>query len=276
MNDILLTESEVFSAMRLLFASDGRIDPALLQSIEQSQVKTAYRKKALETHPDRFPQCGGRHHAHCSKRFIEVTRAYETLNSYLDQRSRGFEFPRPEVKTRPNFRSSHQPHRRPARPSGPTRSRTSERSERSSSRPSWTGLPQRPLRIGEFLYHAGVISWRSLISALVWQRKQRPRLGEIAQKWQWLTEAQIIILLENRHLGERLGELMVRHKFINPFQLDVLIYHQRKLQQPIGHFFATQGLVTEAEIRRYLMRLRDHNHKWCPDYSPYMKHGASR
>jgi hypothetical protein len=25
-----------------------------------------------------------------------------------------------------------------------------------------------------------------------------------------------------------------------------------------------------------LIRLQDHNHKWCPDYSPYMRHGAPR
>jgi len=262
MNETILTESEIFSALKLLFAHDGTIERSMLESIEHTQIKKAYRKKALETHPDRFSAHGEQFQADCSQRFIEVTLAYETLNNYLDQRQKGLGALRDEAGRRSGFRERSDLHRAYSRPSYSY----AGVKEDNFTRPFHGVLPTRPLRIGEFLYHSGVVSWKSLINALVWQRNQRPRLGEIAQKWRWITEADVNFHLQDRHFGERLGELLLRHDLISSFQLDVLLWHQRKIQKPLGHFFVGQGALTEAEVRRHLMQLQDHNRRWWPDH----------
>ena len=41
-------------------------------------------------------------------------------------------------------------------------------------------LPRRRLRLAEFLYYTGRVSWQSLIGAIVWQRSTRPHFGELA------------------------------------------------------------------------------------------------
>jgi curved DNA-binding protein CbpA len=41
----------------------------------------------------------------------------------------------------------------------------------SVKRSSATAIPKRRLRLGEYLYYSGKISWQELISAITWQRK---------------------------------------------------------------------------------------------------------
>jgi hypothetical protein len=262
MNETLLTESEVFSALKLLFANNGTIERAMLESIEHSMIKKAYRRKALETHPDRFSSHGEQFQAACSQRFIEVTLAYETLNNYLDQRQKGLGALRDEARLHTGFRERSDFHRTCSRPSYSS----AGVKENTFTRPFKRELPARPLRIGEFLYHSGVVSWKSLINALVWQRKLRPRLGEIAQRWRWINETDVELHLRDRHIGERLGELLLRHDLISPFQLDVLLWHQRKMQKPLGHFFIVQGALTAAEVRRHLVQLQHHNRRCCSEH----------
>lgn len=122
-------------------------------------------------------------------------------------------------------------------------------------------LPKRNLRFGEFLYYSGVIPWRLWGRALAWQNAQRPRIGEIAQRWRWATEFQIAALLSSKLSGERLGELMLENDLISPFQLRVLLTHQKKLQKPIGEYFCQKNLLTRSQIQLLLLRQRDHNYR---------------
>ena len=67
-------------------------------------------------------------------------------------------------------------------------------------------LPRRPLRLAEFLYFTGRISWQSLISALVWQRAVRPRFGELARELRSITSADLAKILASKLRHEQTGK----------------------------------------------------------------------
>jgi len=261
MDGDLLTEAKVVDAYRVLFVGAGTANSSLLGSVQLPEIKKAYRRRALDTHPDRFAWADEHHRKICTERFLQVADAYETLSTYLALRDKGFEFKREDPGGfdrvwRGNPFREHKPE--------PT-SRFRDQAEADFSFSFWEkGVPDRALRFGEFLYYSGVIPWRYLINALVWQRRHRPRIGAIAQRWRWCTEEEIVQLLKNRRLGERLGELLLRRRLISPFQLEVLLWQQRKIQKRIGEYFVDQGLLTEAQIRRYLQHQQQHNLKFHP------------
>ncbi|MCE5333333.1 MAG: DnaJ domain-containing protein [Desulfobacteraceae bacterium] len=244
-----MPESEILAAFQILFPPHAENSREILLSIEQPEIQRAYRKRALQTHPDRFASRGVEYQKMCAERFIQVNNAYELLNNYLKSRDSlkfiktpGFSGIRQEFHKRPNGPSS------PRRPAG------------FSGQSYWqTEVPRRHLRFGEFLYFSRAIPWRSLIQALVWQNKQRPRLGEIGQRWGWMTEFQIGALLRRKRVGERIGELLLNHGLITPFQLRVLLWQQRKIQRPIGEYFIEQRLLNPQNIADFLRRQQRHN-----------------
>lgn len=262
MENSLFTESEIFAALRLLFASDAKSSRDILESVQESEIKKAFRKRAMQTHPDRFACRGTELQKRCSERFIAINNAYEVLNAYLKSRDKGIPFKKPEAGAN-RHPGTHQPSRK--RPTQST-ANTKAQSSNFHARSFWQrGVPQRHLRFGEFLYYSGAIPWKSLIRALVWQVNQRPRIGEIAQKWRWLDETQIASLLEKRNPGERLGELLLNHGMISPFQLTVLLWQQKRIQKPIGEYFVEKRLLSERKIQDFLRRQQTHNFVFRPE-----------
>jgi hypothetical protein len=264
MNNYSFNESEVFAALRLLLASDTNNRGDILESVQESEIKKAFRKKAMQTHPDRFARGGAEQQRRCSERFIAINNAYEVLNAYLKSRDKGFTFKKPEGATNrtpgthPNFR------KRPRESAAHAKAQPRDIHMHSF----WQkDVPCRHLRFGEFLYYSGAIPWKSLIRALVWQVQQRPRIGEIAQKWRWLDESQIEGLLKKRSPGERIGELLLKHGLISPFQLTVLLWQQKRIQKPIGEYFVQKRLLSERKIEDLLHRQRIHNFTYYPDGS---------
>jgi hypothetical protein len=267
----LPTESMIFAAFRVLFPCDMEINGEILRSVELCEIKKAYRRRALDTHPDRFASRDERLRKDSTQRFIEVSEAYETLSRYLTLRDKGFGFRRSDTG------GYEQPgNNRPfywQRPKSASRFYNPGREAFGFS--FWEKeVPLRHLRFGEFLYFSGVISWSFLIKALVWQKKQRPRIGEIAQRWRWFTESQIIGVLKYRRPGELIGETLLRRRLISPFQLSVLLCQQKKIQKPIGEYFVQQGLLTGREIWRYLQRQEAHNIGFCSGWGPFHSHRA--
>jgi len=252
---------ELSHACRLLFGEHMEIGQDFVLSLDHSALKKAYRTKALSTHPDRCAALGRQSQAQATARFQDVNLAYQTLSKYLNQRS-GNGRPKP-IFTAEEVRSW----KRSA--SGRT---WTPRAGQQDRRPPWETaqrvrvyapdkVPNWQVRTGEFLYFAGVVSWNQLISALVWQKQQRLALGEIARRWGWLSEPEVMDLLNDRKRGERLGEILLRHGFISDFQLSMLLRHQEKTQKPLGRFFIQNGLFSEPQLLRYLDDLRHHNQK---------------
>lgn len=120
-------------------------------------------------------------------------------------------------------------------------------------------LPRRPLYFGEFLYHAGVISWQDLIKAIVWQRSGRARVGDIGKRWGWFTEDIVMDAIVGRNHGEFLGQAMVRLDIINTFNLRTLLHQQMKEQRPLGEFFITNSMVNRQDMPDLLSFQKHHN-----------------
>ncbi|MGV8075109.1 MAG: DnaJ domain-containing protein [Syntrophobacteraceae bacterium] len=257
MDKVFLNDSELFAAYRLLFSSDSGVAVVDLDSIQPDELKKAYRRRALDTHPDRFSSLGEGYQQLCAERFIRIGYAYELLNKYLAVRDQGFGIKKMQPEAETSIKRKSHVRAKRSKPVNPNHNRATAYSSDLFSRRK--ELPGRYLRFGEFLYYSRLVSWQGLISALVKQTKLRPRIGEIADKWQWLTELQIRTILMNKYPGERLGDALVREQVLTPFQLRVLLWHQRKLQRPIGRFFVEQGHLSETDLDLYLDRHSKHN-----------------
>ena len=263
------TESTIVAAYRVLFPCDVEVSGEILSSVDLLEIKKAYRRRAFDTHPDRLPMADDRVRRDSTERFIEISEAYETLSRYLVLRDKGFQ-PRRNKPAGYEQPRSHPPHYR-QRPK-PTK-RFHDHFGEAFELSYWEReVPLRPLRFGEFLYFSGVIPWSFLIRALLWQRKHRPRLGEIAQRWRWFSESQIIWILKNRRPGELIGEALLRRRVITPFQLNVLLWQQKKIQQPIGEYFIQNGFLTGTEVWRYLQHQEAHNLGFGSDWRPFYNH----
>jgi hypothetical protein len=263
---------ELLRDCRLLFGRDTAISRQFLESLQMAALKSAFRRAALVTHPDLFSGRGRAIQKYHADLFIVASEAYKRLTLFLTQRSS-----RRSASASPHASAPARqaPRTRPS-PSGTSRPRSGGHHDpnprfAAEARPSPRGriyvphcAPAWPLRTGEFLYYSKVISWKLLISAIVWQRRQRERIGEIAQRWGWLSEREILEVAARKFLGERIGEVLLRYEWLTPFQLRTLLYYQRKSQRPIGHFFVEQGLLSERDLDKYLEDLEAHNRK-CQD-----------
>lgn len=260
---------ELLRDCRLLFGRQRVIDRDFLESLEMAVLKSAFRRAALVTHPDLFSGQGQAIQKRHAELFIGASNAYRRLTLYLAQkRSVPGASPRPQAR-------DHAPQPPKSRPSPPGSSWPGSGGHQGAdpkyafgARPFAGGriydpncVPAWPLRTGEYLYYSKIVSWKLLISAIVWQRRQRQRIGEIAQRWGWLSEDMILKVVAQRLLGERLGEVLLRHEWLTPFQLNTLLHHQRKSQRPIGRYFVELGLLSAADLERVLEDLAEHNRR---------------
>lgn len=103
--------------------------------------------------------------------------------------------------------------------------------------------------LGRYLHRRGLITLRQLISAVAWQRAQRPSVGQIAKAWGILTEEQVIAILKGKETGELFGDYAVRAGYMTPFQRLAVVGRQRVMQKPIGTYFVEQGILTEEQVK---------------------------
>ena len=276
---MMLAEHELFNACRILFGSDLNITRDFLEYLQASGLKTAYRKRALETHPDRIAVMGIDEQQHDTDLFRQVQTAYEGLTSYLDARKKGSVILKPtrtasshwQHKSNTTTWNSHQ---------AGASSRTRQDSNGWKAKPnnSWRAapnttdsanwnidnrfrgiLPERELRLGHFLYYSGIITWRQIIQALVWQRANRPRLGELGKRFGWLDNEDIITVLRARTTPAPFGQAAINLGLLTEKQLQTLIWRQKSLQRKIGEFFIEEEILAAAELVELIRHHHDHN-----------------
>jgi hypothetical protein len=126
--------SDVERAARLVLGRD------LGAGVAPDELKNAFRRRALELHPDRAAALG-RDPGDLAEAFRALCAAYDLLHGQAEVQGGA---PDP---------------RRPARA-------------------RQAGLPPRPLRFAEYLYYSGRISWADLAEAIAWQRHQGRRIGQ--------------------------------------------------------------------------------------------------
>lgn len=225
----------------------------------REDLKAVYRRRALETHPDRA-RAVGRSEADLAREFERVSRAYRVLTAWnrpAPSRGAAAPFrPPPAAPARSPFRPSSAAHAR----SAPPRPRATAAPK---DDPQAAALPRRKLRLAEYLYYSGRISWPALTDAVAWQRRQRPAIGRLAVAAGYLTADQVARLLDRRRAsgeqGVPLGEYAVRHGALTSFQLLALLGRQVRLQRRIGEYFVEQGLLDPEEIDELRRRIAWHN-----------------
>ncbi len=240
----VLTMEEASRACGILFGPEVKPSLDFFKYLQPSGLKAAYRKKALETHPDRAGSVG-EDADKMAALFMEATSAYHHLLPVILSNGAMLSGGRVASNQKPESgyasRSAHQ----------------KERSDHFYK----GGVPRRNLLIGQFLYYSGIISWKTLIDAIVWQRRQRPLIGQIALKWNKLSERDIQRILMRRRLGEKFGECAARTGFLTRFEVLTLLGLQSRRQCLIGEYFLRQNLLHVHEMEKMVQKQQVHNRR---------------
>lgn len=243
------TKQDLFKACESLFGSDIDVSVEFLRYLKPAGVKAAYRKRALETHPDRALIVEGEPDF-LEKRFKEINLAYQLLQAFLDT---PWKYSLDEAgsvyeRKRPMAKPQSHPHRK--KPS-------------SKMEPLYQGrIPSRRLMFGQYLYYAGHISFSILIKAIVWQRLQRPSIGAIAASWGWIEGPDILDVLRSRRFGEKFGECALRRGYISKYQLSLLLARQRAIQPQFGKYFIEHGIISSFQMNKIIEEMKEHNRKF--------------
>jgi len=233
------SEREVFNACQVLFGSNVSVSVDFLKYLQPAGLKTAFRKKVLETHPDRAKVVGIDDEGIMNERFREVVHAYEKLSPLIEAEKRYI-----------------------LREGGIKTDTWRERQKKNVDHFYEGFFPKRKLLIGQFLYYSGVISWRTLIKAIACQRRQRPSIGQIALDWNFISSYDIKRILTGRDCGEKFGECALRKGYITPYNLMALLGKQRILQRPIGEHFVERNILSAMELERMVEKLQSHNREY--------------
>ena len=240
-----ISKEDIFNAYHVLFGHENAISVAFLQNLRPSALKEAYRKRAFETHPDRSKALG-ENEAEMNERFIEAALAYERLGSFMKGGRMSVLMDQASTQRKGNHSVAF-PHRKTG-----------------FSDHFYEGrLPKRKLLIGQYLYYSGFISWKTLINAITWQKRQRPLVGQIAIKWGMLSAYDIKRILTERSIEHRYKEKFclyaLRKGYITPFERMALLGKQHRIQPPIGGYFIEKSILCSREIEKIVERLRIHN-----------------
>jgi hypothetical protein len=244
-----LTETEVLQACQTLFGSETNVCRGFLSYLQPGGAKSAFRKIAKETHPDLFAREASHVQMHQTALFQEVRRAYEIITLFFKQRDEG----------------SWGPRSRADDAEVPRREYRHTRTDSRSKEPFHAGgfarrlLPFHCLELGRFLYYQGIISYEELISALVWQRGQRPIIGDIALRWGWLNTSTIERILGAITPAGRFGEKAVNLGLLSLFQVNTLLYYQRSQQERLGKYFVEKNILTPEILEHMVRKLNEHN-----------------
>lgn len=196
------------------------------------RVREAWRRQALESHPDRAAALG-RDEEELAGEFQALSEAYRVLCPSQPAAPRAPAPPSPARPPRPPVDHVHR-----------------------------GTLPRRRLLFAEYLYYSGRVSWRNLVEAVAWQRRQRPPIGRLAVACGQLSEAQVREVLAARRRGRDpapFGEWARDLGLLTRGQLLALLGRQRRQQRRIGEFFIEAGLLDAGEIPALELRLAGHN-----------------
>ena len=255
-----MTVSEITNACHVLFGQEISVSPDFIAYLQPTGLKTAYRQLALQTHPDRA-LCLGVEQDALDRRFRAVHSAYETLKPYvMDRRPLPFFYLSSGVVSA--SAGEGRAHKRAKRPAShdPGAQRNTPAAAPPQADFFFTGsLPRTRLRIGQFLFYRQKISWWTVVRAMVWQQRNRPRLGDLAQKCSWLDDREAQTIQQAAGAHELWGDAAIRCGLLDAAQVAKLLARQRLFDKPIGRYFVEHGLLGELELCEFLAEQQKHN-----------------
>lgn len=229
----------LFAACRELFGQDVQTSPDFLHYLRQSGIKSAFRQKAKETHPDKIAAPPDGAPVAQADSFCKARSAYEALSIFISQREQGNRLMA--------GRAASSPHRQEAP------GRTHPGGEYFSG-----SMPQHPLLIGRYLYYRRTITFRELLKAVTWHRTSRRPIGLIAREWGWMTASDVFAVMTAKQPGA-FGEKAIRLGILTPSRVNLMLKEQQISRQKIGQYFVQQKLLTPQELNFFLKELRLHN-----------------
>ncbi|MGA2642236.1 MAG: hypothetical protein ABSG21_15185 [Spirochaetia bacterium] len=254
----MLIDPRLLDACALLLGSSTRrLNAAVLLQLDAATVRRAWRVLAVSSHPDAARRGVARSGTYDGRRFIEASRAYELLMGYLLSRpaplSPGARPSRPRAGHAASYGTAEK------RAAGERWSATEKRGGALYYRGP---VPRRRLRLAEFLYYSGRVSWQSLISAVVWQRNAQPRFGELARELRSISSQDLAQILASRQRHEQTGETAQRLRLLTGAQVDRILRMQRARRRLIGRYFMEKESMTSAMLVSILHELYRHNARW--------------
>lgn len=276
--DFIAEEQQLFRSCEILFGAHLKVSWEFLDYLQLSGLKGAYRKRAMETHPDALIRSDPQSATGNNDKFHRVQKAYEQLFCYLKiKESRPLqsrfcnpsnEAPPPPSSTRQKKgtewsqgKNFHQnPYSRPTAGQRPFSPRTRWAPEYSPTENLYCGpLPQRRLLFGHFLYYSGLANWRTITRILTWQRTERPRLGELGCRLGMLRQADVSCILQGKVPLQTFGQTARNFGILNDYQIRVLLFHQQRLQKKFGAILLEKDLVSPKELQELLFEFEQHN-----------------
>lgn len=252
----MTTFEDVIRAGRVLFGPGFLAESAGWRDA----LRTTYRRRAMETHPDRA-RALGRPESVLAREFEAVANAYRVLSAL-----RAGPLPAP-ARSPSGARGTRRappspgPPPRAGRAASPAANASRGPRVRVGTRPE--DLPRRRLRFAEYLYYSGHVRWSELVDALAWQRAQRPPVGRIAVEFGFLGPDDVGLILERRREAGAhavpFGEWAVRLGYLTPFQLLAVLGQQLRTQRRIGEWFVARGLLDEDDVDGIRRRILRHN-----------------
>lgn len=230
----------------LLGIPPRRVSAAFIQQLDAAAVRRAWRRVAVSSHPDAVGrQVGG---PQDGELFVEASRAYEQLMGHLLSRP---------VQPRPARRGAAE--KRAPEKRGPEKPAAGKRAAPLFYRGS---VPRRRLRLAEYLYYSGRVSWQSLVSALVWQRASQPRFGQLARELRSISAPDLAKILGSRLRQEHTGETAQRLRLLTAAQVERILRLQRARRRLIGRYFVEKERMSSTALTSILFELYRHNARW--------------
>lgn len=236
-------ESNILEACRTLFGPETRVSQQFLLSLKPNILKTVFRKRALETHPDFYADHGPGIQRRQTELFQVVNEAYRIMRGYCERRDR--ERARPRVYQTTVQSSDAAP--RPALPVNDSGMRFRG------------AVPDRPLEIGRYLYYRGRVPYHVVLKAIQWQMRQRPSIGAIAKRWRWLDDRSICSILAFRGVPRLFCQRALNLGVLSSYQVRTLLGYQRSLQKKLGEYFVEQGHIPREEMEQLAADHARHN-----------------
>ena len=268
-------QHRLFRSCEILFGSELTISWEFLDYLQLGGLKTAYRKRAMETHPDRQIVKAGRRGRRDS--FYTVQEAYEDLLDFLKTREKtggrvftcppeaaafdpGQGFPAPEGEKGRSSGSRQRPFTRQTIKPIILPDEAGRGAVYANTDSLYRGaLPQRSLLFGHFLYYSGLSNWRTIARILIWQRIERPRLGELGRRNGIFSQEDIARILRSKVPPQPFGQTARLLGMVTDFQLQALVSQQRRLQKKFGTILVEKNLVNNNELRELLFQFKHHN-----------------